>query len=368
MDDQAKRTPEQTKDIDLGTFLYAISKALKKLGSAISSFFIHLAEFFLYFLLFLKQRIIWILLSAIIGFAYGSYLSYSNGNKYYSTLTARFNFDSRRALYNTIEYFNSLVNERRFNELSKIFSISEKEASSLVDFHAEAVKDESVIAELYKNQFLNINRSTRVRTDTFWVKVVPYKNFKNDLTKYDIPLQKVTVTSTRMDIFSKIQVGLIASIASNDILKRSQGILQETQNDEEKILMTSLNGLDTLRSVYNERLRKQGDNGSEKNTLSVLTQTQAPTSPELELYDKLLELRDELKSLRYEKISNQDVVQVLASFNSVGQRVSILKQNAVKYTLEAIALCLGILVCIEAYKAVNAYEKHKKGSALNKHS
>jgi hypothetical protein len=360
MEDQVKTPKEQSKDIDLGTFLYAVSKAVKKLVFVISSFFIHLAEFFLYFLLFLKRRIIWIVLSAIIGFAYGSYLSYSNGNKYHSTLTARFNFDSRRALYNTIEYFNSLVNERRFSELSKIFSISEKEASSLVDFHAEAVKDESVIAELYKNQFLEINRSTRVRADTFWVKAVPYKNFKNDLTKYDIPLQKVTVTSTRMDIFPKIQVGLIANIASNDILKRNQGILQETQRDEEKILMTSLNGLDTLRSVYNERLRKQGDNGSERNTLSVLTQTQAPSSPELELYDKVLELRDELKLLRYNRVFNQDVVQVLASFNSVGQRVSILKQNAVKYTLEAIALCLAILVIIEVYKSIGAYEKRVK--------
>lgn len=360
MEDQAKKTSnEERKDIDLGTILYAISKAFTKLGSAIYSLFVNLGESFLLVLIFLKKRIIWILLAAVVGFVYGSYLSYINGKKYYSALTARFNYGSNRALYNTVDYLNALVEEGEFNELSKLLSISEKEASSLVNFNVEAINDELIISDLYKQQFLNIDRNVRFRTDTFWTKVITYKDFKSNLTKYDLPLQKITAVSTQSNIFPRLQDGLIKSISGNGILKRNYDILQKTQNEEEQIIVASLHGLDTLRVVYNERLRQHIGSEPAVTSLAVLNQIPIKLTPELELYNKVLELKDELKTLRNQNVANQEIVQVLASFNSVGQKVSILKQNTAKYTLQAIAIGLLILVILEVYNAIDAFEKKR---------
>jgi hypothetical protein len=355
-----KASPSDDRDIDLGTVLRSIGRAFSKIGWLIKSFFLFLGGLFLYSLIFLKKRAIWLIIAGAIGFAYGYYLKYSNGNKYYSSFTARFNFGSSRSLYNTIDYLNSLIADGRLNELSKLFSITEKEAAMLIEFEAEAIKDEIILTDLYRQEFFDFDRNSRVRTDTFWTKTVTYKEFKSSLTKYDMPLQRVTVTSTKPDIFPKLQPGFIKNIVSDGILMNSYKILKETQQDEERIVANSLTGLDTLRAVYNERLRKDGPKESSSANLTVLEQSQLHSSPELELYDKMLTLKDELRSLRKKNVNNQEIVQVLASFNSVGKRVSILKESTSKYAFWAIIITLLILVAVEVYKALDAYEKKNK--------
>lgn len=361
MENQEKKASQSDdRDIDLGTVLRSIGIAFIKLGLVFKSLFLALGSFGLYSLIFLKKSAILLIVAGAIGFAYGYYLKYSNGNKYYSSFTARFNFGSSRSLYNTVDYLNSLIADGRLNELSKIFSITEKEAAALIDFEATAIKDEIILTDLYRQEFFDFDRSSKVRTDTFWTKTVTYKEFKNSLTKFDMPLQKVTVTSTKSDLFPKLQPGFIKNIVSDGILMNNYKILKETQQDEERIVANSLNGLDTLRAVYNERLRKDGPGQSSSASLTVLEQSQLNTSPELELYDKILTLKDELRSLRKKNVDNQEIVQVFASFNSVGKRVSILKESTSKYALWAIVITLVILVALKVYKALDAYEKKNK--------
>ena len=223
-DPEPKPVYKEEKDVDLGVVLNSLGKALRKLGRGFRLLCAQLINSFLDLIIFLKKRIIWLLLAFIIGFSYGIYLNYSRGPNYSSSMKASFNFGSNYALYNSLEYLNSLIGEGKSKDLSRLLSIQEQEAERLVSFSADPIDDELVLSELYRQNFLEYNRNSQFRTDTFWTKTIPYKQFKSDVTKYDIPMQEITVISTAPDIFPKIESGLINLISGNGTLKKKSGI------------------------------------------------------------------------------------------------------------------------------------------------
>jgi hypothetical protein len=364
MENQERKTVREDNEVDLGNVFNAISRFFAKLGRFLANVSMAIVSSFILLLLFLKKKIIWLVLAALIGFAYGAYTNYSRGSNYYSTMIARLNFGSSRSLYNSIDYLNALISQGRLKELSQLLKISEQEAGKLVFFEARPVEDELSIIELYKQQFLDYNRSSTLRTDTFWTRTVTYKDFKKSLTNYDMPVQEVTAIGRQPDVFPKLQPAFINLIASNGILKRNSEINQRIKVEEENILVSSLQGLDTLRTVYNKRLREQPGGTGQSTNLTVLDQAQSKPNPELALYDKVLELKDELNAVRKDMVNNQEIIQVYASFNPVGRKLSIFRQSAIQYTYQALVLALVILLLIELYKALNNYERNRKDGTL----
>lgn len=363
MDNQENKSNPKDNDIELGSLFVLIGKGFKSLGRSLSSGGQKLGSGLVNILFFLKRRLIWILLAGAAGFAWGMYTGSGGGPKYYSEMTARFNFKSTLTLYNTVDYLNALISNQNRQELSALLSISEQEARHLVNFSVEPIMDELTISELYKRNFMLFDRSYQIRTDTFWTRIIPYEKFKSSLTKFDIPLQRVRATGTRPEIFHKIQPGLLKLITENENLRSNFSINTQMQSEEEGIILSSIRGLDTLRTVYNEKLRQSGPSGAGVTNVNLFDRTITPGNPELQLYDKLLGLRDELRSLRNNAMNNGRLVQVYASFNPVGKKVSLLQQNVVETTIGAMVIALVILVAIEAFKTINAYERRIKRRA-----
>jgi hypothetical protein len=360
-DPEPKPVHKEEKDIDLGIVFNSVSKAFIRLGRAFRLLSNELVSSFLDLIIFLKKKLVWLLLSFVIGFSYGIYLNYSRGANYSSSMKASFNFGSNYALYNSLDYLNSLISEGRYKDLSELLSIQEKEAKRLVSFSADAIDDELVLSELYKQFFFDYNKNSQFRTDTFWTKTIPYKQFKNDVTKYDIPMQEITVVSTVSDIFPKLEAGLINLISRNGTLKKNHELNSQIQNDDERIIITSLQGLDTLRTVYNDRLRTTSiNNGTSSSNINVLDKSQLKPNPELELYEKVLQLKDELKTIRNHKLKHQELIQVYASFSPVGKKASVFKQDSFKYAYLATLIVLLLFVLFEAYKALSRYEKRQR--------
>lgn len=362
MENQDKRlSRKDNDDVDLGSALVIMGRGFRSIGRFFSGIFRAFGDAIVYALLFLKRMMWWLIAAVIIGLSLGSYLNYVNGPMYHSVMTARYNFGSTRALYNTIDYLNALISEDRLTDLSKALSISVDEAKSIKLFSATPLTSEKAISDLYYEYYLATDRRLAVRTDTFWTRTIRYKDFKEGLTKYDFPVQLLTAYSNRSDIFPKIQQGLINTIVSNGTLKRNEEINKRIQEDDEKLTITSIQGLDTLRQVYNERLR-QMDRGPESGSanLTVLDKMLVKQNPELEVFDKFLQFKDELRSIRNSTLNKQEIVQVSASFNPVGRKVSILKQTIFTTTVQVVILALIILIIIEIYRALGSYERRKK--------
>lgn len=362
MDNHNKENPRKDNDIDLGSLLAIMGRGFAGLGRSIRAGASGLGTAIINILVFIKRKLIWLLLAIVVGFGYGMYSGAGTDPRYSSEMTARFNFKSTLTLYNTLDYLNALIGTQKHNDLASMLSLSLDEVKSLRSFSAEPIIDELTVSELYKQSFLLFDRSYRIRTDTFWTRIIPYEKFKESLTKFDYPLQRVKAVSTNSGAFSKIQAGLLKLITENENLKNNYSISAQMQREEEDILLSSIRGLDTLRTVYNEKLRSSGTPGS-AGTTNVNLIDRPANNPELEIYDYVLGMKDELRSLRNYEMNNGQLVLVYASFSPVGKKVISFQQNIVYTTLSALIITLVILVAIEGFKVINAYEKRLKSKS-----
>src|SRR5207237_9303233 len=98
----------------------------------------------------------------------------------------------------------------------------------------------------------------------FWTKTIPYNEFKNSLTKYDYPLHDITVISSNMMVFQKLQQGILREVTSNKLLQDIKNTEHSINVDEEELLTSSIKSIDTLRNVYYKRLSavKSGEQGN----------------------------------------------------------------------------------------------------------
>lgn len=359
MDSQEQKNLSGEKDIDLGTLLGMIARGFGRLGQSIVAMLQGLAYGLLSIAIFFRRRLIWLLLAAAVGGVYGYFTSYK-AKGYYSEMTARFNFGSSHALYSTLEYLNSLIEFSLYDELAQALSITKEEAQHLINFSAEPVEDEMVLSDLYKRNFLVRDRNYSFRTDTLWAQAIPYEKFKEMISIYDIPIHRVRVNSKVPNLFGKVEAGLLKQITGNKNLQSTYAISQQWKSEEEKIILGSLQSLDTLLAVYSDRLRNLRAEGNPATTVNVMSGSYTATSPEMQVYEKYILLKDELRFLRNFEINNREPVQVFAPMNPVGNSDNGFRQNVGTGILYALVITLVILLGIEAYKALVAYERRTR--------
>lgn len=350
-------TPRE-EDVDLGQLFYKTGGAINTFFAWIALLFKALGNLILGFLFFLRRNLLWLAIGTLIGVGYGFYLTKRDGANYYATMTVQANYNSTRALYNSVDYFNALISDRQLADLTKIFKISNEEAASLNSFSVEPVVTELITADMYKNRFLNLYHNTRLRMDTFWVKTISYKEFKSSLTKYDYPIHQVKVNSSNSTIFSKLEQGIISTVSSNELLQEGKQSGNESNEQEVALLESSLRSLDTLKASYNKRLAATGS--KEGTNVTLLEGNVAVSNPELQLYDKILQLKDELKMVKSQAVVERDILQVYAPFSAVGQSAGLLENKIVKYAYIFLLLTLALLLFIAFYKFLQRAEEKLK--------
>lgn len=354
-EDRNLQPKHQENEVDLGVFFTLISKVFKKVGAFFSAILSYLSEVILFFLFLIKRNILWLALSAALGFAFGLYQYHSSGPSFYSDLVVRTNFESSRLLYQKIDYFNALVKEGHRKKLAEIFGINEDEAGKLVSFQIEPVDDPLEAAKLYKNSFLSY-KHVNIAADTSWANTITYKEFVKNLTKYDYPLHTIRLSSRSAIIYSDVQNGLLKMIQNSASLQGAKEANIEMLRKEEQILTASLNGLDSLRKSYNKKIGSdaQGVDGK-----SVVFAQGTARAPEIDLYDKELMLKDELMAVKSRISQNQDIVQVYADFNSVGTRVPKFKESFIIYALLSALTAFVIILLIKFSKYLNIIDQKR---------
>jgi hypothetical protein len=362
MDNQEKKNqPPKENDIDLGSLLASTRRGFRSMARSLGTGGSALGIGLLNIVVFIKKRFLWFMLAGAAGIGWGIYTESDRTIIYNSEMSARFNFGSTLTLYNSIDYLNALISEGDRDQLAKLLGISVEDARDLAGFSAEPISDELTTSELYKRHFMIFDRTNFVRTDTFWTRILPYDKFKSSLTKFDIPTQRITASSTRNKIFGKLQAGFVQLITSNEILKKNFDASTQLQMQEKQIILSSILGLDTLRTVYNERLRQFPNAGtSQATSINLMERAVIPASPELQLYDKVMVFKDELRAITNFSINNSELVQVYAPFNPVGKKQDHFRKNVIYTTVAALIMMLVILVAIEGFKFINAYEKSSK--------
>jgi hypothetical protein len=368
MEPKQKPTPHTTRedDVDLGHLFNQTGSAITNFFNWLGRVFNALGHAFLLFLFFLKRNFLWLLAGLLLGMGYGLFVSTKSGSSYYSRMTVKTNFHSSRALYGTMDYFNALISSGQTAELSKLFSLTASEASSITYFEAEPVKSEVITADLYREKFLNLYHNTQVRMDTFWVKTITYNEFKNSLTNFDYPLHHIKVISYNPYVFPKIQQGLINYISENETLKKVRANGEELNTEEINLLESSIRSLDTLRNAYTKRLAAGITSGEKGNNITMLEGDMVMNPPELELYNKVLQLKDELKMVKNQAVLEKNILEIYSPFSSVGRKEGFLKQKITQFGLLGLLIAFIITAFAGLYKTLTRLENvYKKEKSLN---
>ncbi len=273
-------------DADVSLLLYKTGRSFKQFFIWLGKIFTQLGKSLATGLLFLMRNIVWLIAGTLLGLGYGYFQFTRNGAHFVAEMTAKANFNSSRALYSTVDYVNSLIANGQVDELGKLFNISREEARQLVEFSANAVESELMAADIYQQQFMQYDRTAKTRQDTFWLKTLKYSDFKKSLTKYDYPYHEIRVVSTNPSIFPRLEKGMVDYISRNELLQDIKNRQAISNNDEEKLIATAIENIDTLRRVYNERLKKgQPATLPSGNQMTILeSKPEITTTPELDLF------------------------------------------------------------------------------------
>jgi hypothetical protein len=364
--DASKKTPPdyQGSDGDVGFLIYKVGHTVKQFFVWIGRGLSILGEALIAFIVFLFRNAIWLLVGTIVGLAFGYYNYAKQGAYYTSEMTIKANFNSTRSLYNTIEYLNSLIAANKTDDLSKVLGITPAEADQLIEFSGNNVESEIITADMYKAQFMqDEHRNPRIRRDTFWLRTIEYSTFKESLTKFDYPYHNIELKSTNPSIFSKTEKGIVNYISRVQLLQDIKNEQIVSNNDEEKALVAAIQSIDTLRHAYSQRLARGESTGAPSaNQLTVLQSpaTGEMKAPELEVYDKLLDLLDQLKRSRLRNSTENDIIEVISSFNPVGKKLNFFRQNGTRDILTGLILSIIILLFVGSYRKLDEMNKMKR--------
>jgi len=348
----------KSDEVEISDFLKILGKIFTKVGNGIAWVFVSIYELLILLFLFIKRKIVWLCIGYILGMGLGLISYYNSGGIYRSEMITRANFESSYFLYNQIDYFNSLIKNDRIDDLTKEFNISPDEAKSLIDFTATPIKSDIEAAKLYRQTFMESRRNHNYNFDTIWLNTLKFDEFKNELTDYDFPIIKIAVRSKKLDIFSKLQQGLLNSLNNNPDLKEKKENIEQIRKQEETLLTDALKNIDTLRQVYNRKLTLQAENTSTGGNQFILGERDI-RNPELDLYDKSMRIKDELIELRMRSTKEKNVLELFSGFEKTGLQQSTLRRIS-ENALYGLAFVFIVLIGIEFIRFLNRTEKSKQ--------
>ncbi len=338
----AKQNIPQDDEVDLGSLFKVIGKGFKNLFNTIGQFFKSVFHLLILFLIFLRSNALKLGIAMVVGASIGLYLDLTSPKKYSSSMIVEPNFKSAQQLYQNINFYNELVKQKDSNLLAETFQISVSEALKLKGFYIEPLKNENEKYELF-NIFIE-------EVDTTTVKNINIKEFKNAFTDFDYKYHQIKVKSLNSGVFEQLNNPIINSISNNSYFKNQKRINEVNLLQNEKVLVKSLNEVDTLRRIYNEVLLTEAKK-NETGTNITLAQGIKNTN-ELELFDESLKLNKELIENNKEKAETIEILNVVSSFSKVGiEERSIFKR---KTFIFGIGLGLFMLMFI-LFKQLNSY-------------
>ena len=336
------------EEVDLGSLFVIIGKGFSSLFNFIGNIFKGIFHFVISVLIFFKQNIIKIGVSAIIGLVVGLFIEIKSPKKYGSELLVEPNFQSARQLYNNVNYYNDLVKQKDTAALQRTFNLDIESAASLKKFEIEPLRVDRDLINSYNSLILSV--------DTLTIKSYDFENFQDAFTDYDYKIHKVTVIAEKNNVFDKLDSVIISSVVNNKYFNRIKVLTNENLNRTDSLYRENLTQIDSLRRVYMrvmiEESKKQTagtniDLGGDKRT-----------TKELELFETNRKINLDLRSIALEKSRKYEVINVISNFQSIGYEIKGITKNYsfVLASLSTMGMIL-VLLLMQLNKYLENYKK-----------
>lgn len=341
--------PQPSEEVDLGQLFKLIGKAFDRFFKFIASIFIGIYRVILMVLIHFYKRMFWYAAAVIIGVVIGFIIDRSSDKLYGANMYIETNFDSARQVYENIRQFNQMAEiDEDSLQLAKRLNISVGEAAKLKGFYIEPDLDENAIAEMYSKFYAKLDSLSRTE--------MTYDRYKESLTPYNFDIHQIGVASTDKNIYKKIEKAFVEQLSSNDYLNQLVEVNQLNLDKKDQALQEQINKTDSLVDEYlkiriNES-NKEPIPGAGTNLYMGDAESSNLIVDESKIVEKRLELQAERREVNQDKVEQQGVVNVLASFPQTGYDISKW-YDKMKFVFPMILVALTL--CVFAFIGLGKY-------------
>lgn len=302
-----------TDEIDLGQLFTLIGDAINRFFISISKVLKRILHKLITFLKFLQKHFLKFVISIIIGVVLGGYLDYKSEPVFRSSMIIEPNFNSAQQLYNNVEFYNQLAEQKDYNTLAEALYIKEKEASSIRRLSIESFSDQTQKIKQF-SAFIS-------ELDSISQKKVDYNDFLENFNNINAKFHKIEIEATWSQTAKKCQKAIVTSIENNEYFT-----LQKEINDRNIILKDSIITqqqfeIKKLQEFYKELrlLEAQKPDGITNINLAESNQSQIS---EIELLNQARTLKDEKIELNNEKANTKNTINIISEFPNKGVLVN----------------------------------------------
>ena len=315
-----KEQPGQSKedDLDIAQLFVLIGKGFTSIINFISHLLQTIFGWFLLLIIFIRGNLKKMMLAALIGGSLGAVYQYALKEvQYESSMTVEPNFGSAVQLYKNIDYYLSLVKQDNFEKLASSLNISKEEAASISWIEIEPYSNENQVLLSYKDFIAELDSNA--------VKHVDYKIFSKEQPTESFKYHVVKITSKDKYIFNKLEFPIINSISSNNYYTNVKTTAYKNLISKKSALESSMIELDSLRELYKKVLLTESV--KENSGTNIFMSETGSASKEVDVFDKYMVMNEELIEVNEKLTSENEVVNVVSSFNAIGMKVKTWYKN-----------------------------------------
>lgn len=347
--------PQQSEEVDLGQLFKLIGKAFDRFFKFIGSIFNKLFLAFVWLVFFIKKHILKLVIAGVLGIVLSLILEKTSEPVYKSYVTIKQNYPTGENLYNSMGYYNDLVNQKDIVTLKNALNIEESEASSILGFDIEPV--------ITENQKLQ-NFDAYIKTlDSAVASTVEYKAFSENAEDYTYEYQQISIKAKEKNNFKKVFEKIVENTNTNEYFKREQEKDLAQLINEESSILEALKLSDSLQNTYKRVLEKVLDkNNGSQTSITIEGANEIDKTKEFELYKSDLELRGKLVLNRRKQADKQYVIEVVSRKQDSGLIDDTIKvfgksiSQKKYYTIGLVLLTFILLLGLEFIKFLEKYK------------
>lgn len=349
--------PQQSEEVDLGQLFKLIGRMLDNFFRFCGKILYKLFLAFVWCVFFAKKHIITIIIAGIIGFSLGFIKEKFSNPVFKSSIIIKQNYNTGKALNNTIDYYNNLIAASDSLALRKKLKTNSKNINKISGFSMETVLSENQLRKLYYKFLKEVDSVFVVETD--------FETFLENSNNYDFEEQKITIYASSNTDFSGVLRRIIKNVESIPYFKF------EKQKDSlelirrETAVIESLKESDSLQKTYQRVLEnelKEKPLSTSQTSVTIGNAKDNIDTKEFELFNSNLNLRKELAKIGRQKSDKANIIDVISIEQPEGildTSVSFLGKKTTKkvvYTILFIFLAIAFLSIREFIRFLEKYK------------
>jgi len=349
MSENYKTSNKESEEIDLISFF-------KLLKGTIISPIRKLVLFFIWIVFFIKRHSIKFLIAGGLGLCVSFIIEKTIPNAFYSQVTIKQNHDIGDIMYNTIAYYNELIENREYKKLGHILNAEDHLIEGTISFSIEPIINENNTIRQY---------SQYIKIDTTLIKdYVDYESYLDNMKDYNYTFQRIIIYSKEKYDYGNLLQKIIFNITELPYVKRGQEKDLDELHSKAQMYKETLAKSDSLKNMYKRILEFNAKhNLKSKKQLDIIfdNNRNESTTREFDLFEKDIVIKNKLIQNKKSQADKKYVIEIIDSKVNMLQKHKRFFGHSLKpkiyYSIIMVMLTFTVLVTSEVLKKMEAYKQ-----------